>query len=419
MDKIMHRFKYDAVNSAGNVTRGIVDAASKEEARTKLKSSGLIATSLSEVKFTPVKKTSKYSTPIKMPSWALKNRMSRKELMVFTRQLSTLVESGVPLPKALSILEDQEEQPHVKNILRSMMDSMNGGTSVQQVFAEHPKTFPSIYVSMVAAGDASGKMDTVLDNLAEFMEKSEKIRSKVKSAMTYPCVVLFMAVAILMFLMTVIIPKFQDIFKDMLGGAELPSLTQAVMSTSYAIREHYMIILGVVALLSCAFSLIGRTKQGKAVLDRLMFKLPLFGNLSKKTCMARLSRTLGTLLSSGVQILPALKIVRDTTSNTSVSSALEELHEMVKEGEDLADSMRAHKVFPKLMVGMVKVGTSTGKTPDMLMKVAGAYENEVDDAVAGLTSTIEPLLIVLLAVMVGTIVIALFLPLISIISKLS
>jgi type IV pilus assembly protein PilC len=272
---------------------------------------------------------------------------------------------------------------------------------------------------MAKAGEVGGVLDQVLVRLAEFMEKAQKIKNKVVSAMVYPIVVMCMAIGILIFLMVVIIPKFKEIFKDLMEGKSLPPLTELVITISNVVKNQYIYVIGVIVILVFVIKAAAKTKQGAYLLDRFKLNAPVFGQLIKKTVIARFSRTLGTLMTSGVPVLQALNIVRDTAGNEVVAKAVSQVHDAVKEGENMAPPIEATGVFPGMVVSMVQVGEETGDLPEMLMKIADSYEDEVDNAVAGLTSVIEPLLIIFLAVMVGTIVIALFLPLIGIIEQLS
>jgi type IV pilus assembly protein PilC len=272
---------------------------------------------------------------------------------------------------------------------------------------------------MVRAGEAGGVLEVVLNRLAEFMEKAEKIKNKVKSAMIYPTVVLIAAVGILTFLLTKIIPKFEEIFKDLLEGKSLPDITKFVIAASHGMSKNLPIVALIIGAIVGAITLWKRTKTGRYALDRFKLSLPVFGTLIRRSAIARLTRTLGTLLSSGVPVLQALTIVRDTSGNAVIARAIQHVHDSVKEGESMTAPMDASKVFPPMVISMVEVGEETGALPDMLIRIANTFDDEVDNAVAGLTSIIEPVMIIFLAVIVGTIVIAMFLPLVKIISVLS
>jgi type IV pilus assembly protein PilC len=306
----------------------------------------------------------------------------------------------------MQVLEKQEKNPGLKKALGEMADSIQSGSTFAEALAQHPKIYNKLYVNMAKAGEVGGVLDVVLVRLAEFMEKAQKIKNKVVGAMMYPMVVMFMALGILTFLMIVIIPKFKEIFSELLEGQELPGLTQFVMGASELMTKRLpFLILGIVILV-VLIKMGAKTKSGALLLDRMKLRMPIFGNLIRKTVVGRFTRTLGTLMASGVPVLQALNIVRDTAGNEVVAKAVSQIHDAVKEGENMAPPIEA-------------VGEETGELPEMLMKIADSYDDEVDNAVAGLTSVIEPMLIVFLAVVVGTIVIALFLPLISIIGNLS
>ena len=285
--------------------------------------------------------------------------------------------------------------------------------------AQHPKVFDRLFINMVRAGEAGGVLDVVLDRLARFQEKSLQLRGKIAAAMVYPLIVMAVAVLILAGLLVFVVPKFQQIFADLLKGAPLPALTQMVLAASDVVKNHFLVTLGVVVGLGFAFKMFKGTPAGAKLIDTLIVKLPLFGPLLLKAIIARFGRTLGTLLSSGVPILPALLITRDTCGNSRVAGALTEVHDRVKEGAPVARPLEATAVFPPMVTSMIDVGEHTGQLPEMLGKVADIYEEEVDNTVAGLSSLIEPILILFLALVVGTIVIALFLPIVRIVQLLT
>ncbi|MBN1556507.1 MAG: type II secretion system F family protein, partial [Lentisphaerae bacterium] len=275
-----------------------------------------------------------------------------------------------------------------------------------------------LYVNMVRAGEAGGVLDVVLGRLAEFMEKAERIKNRVRSAMVYPIVVLIAAMGILTFMLVKVIPKFEEIFADLLGGGELPALTQFVLNISMTVKNHGIMVVIVIAGIVVALKLLSRLHSGRKVLDRVKLRIPIFGGLLSKTAVGRVTRTLGTLMSSGVPVLQALNIVRDTAGNSVIAGAIQQVHDNVKEGENMAMPLEASGVFPGMVVSMVDVGEETGALPEMLIRIADTYDDEVDNAVEGMTSIIEPILIVFLAVIIGTIVVAMFVPLISVIGQL-
>lgn len=419
----MAKYKYVALDARGRETQGEIDADSQTSALTKIREKGLFPTSVvdaataARVKKNSGKGGGGLKMEIKMPT--LFSRVKPKELMVFTRQLATLVDAGLPLVRSITVLEKQEKNALLKKALGQMGEAIQSGSTFAESLAQHPKIFNKLYVNMAKAGEVGGVLDKVLLRLAEFMEKAQKIKNKVISAMVYPIVVLVMAIGILIFLMIGIIPKFREIFNELLGGQELPGLTQFVLNISYAITNHLITVVVVIAAIVIGLKVAAKTNAGSLLVDKMKLNMPIFGTLIRKAAISRFTRTLGTLMSSGVPVLQALNIVRDTSGNEVIAKAVSQIHDAVKEGENMAPPIESSKVFPPMVVSMVQVGEETGELPEMLMKIADGYDDDVDNTVAGLTSIIEPLLIVFLAVIVGTIVIALFLPLIKIISNLS
>jgi len=416
----MPLFSYTAVDAQGKTHQGTVEANNAADAAAAVKKQGRFPTNIAETTAAAGKPKGKgFSLSLSLGGGAGTGKVPAKVLTVFTRQLSTLISAGLPLLRSLRTLSKQEKNANLRKIMGSLAESVEGGTTFSEALAQHPKAFNKLYVNMVKAGELGGVLEIVLTRLAEFAEKSQRIRGKVTSAMVYPAVVLTIAVGIVTFLMLFIVPKFEAIFKDMLGGRPLPAITQIIMDLSRFIQGNFLLIAGVLTVLVIGLRFAIRLPGIAAALDSYKLKLPLFGDLLTKTSVARFSRTLGTLVSSGVPILQALQITRDTAGNERVSSAIETIHDNVKEGESMVAPMEASQIFPPMVVSMVQVGEETGQLPDMLTKVADVFEEEVDTAVAGLTSLLEPVMIVLLALIVGTIVVALFLPLITIIQDLT
>ncbi len=431
----MARFKYIATDANGKEKTGVVEAVNRTAALVKLRELSLFPSSIEEIsskaeqssakrtQVSPARGTAQkkkgLSTEIKIPLPSfMRGRVTKKAVTIFTRQLSTLIDAGVPLLKSLTILERQETNAALKKIIHSLAESVEGGSTFAEAIAQHPKVFDKLFVNMVRAGEVGGVLHITLNRLAEFIEKAEKIKSKVRGAMVYPVVVMCIAIGIVAFMMVVIIPKFKEIFSEMVGGAEMPAITRLVMSISETFMQHYVQVLVVIGVIVVIFNILGRIHFGRVILDWLKLKLPIFGTLTLRVSVSRFARTFGTLLTSGVQILQALNIVRDTAGNEIVARAIQKVHDSIKEGESVAVPMEASGVFPNMVVSMVAVGEETGRLPDMLVKIADNYESEVDNAVEALTSVIEPILIIFLAVVVGTIVVAMFMPLISIVSKL-
>ena len=416
----MPLFAYSAVDAKGKTHQGTLEANNASDAAAAVKKKGMFPTNIAETVAEADKPKGKgFSFKFSLGGGTGTGKVPAKILTVFTRQLSTLISAGLPLLRSLRTLSKQEKNPNLRKIMAGLAESVEGGTTFSEALSQHPKAFNKLYVNMVKAGELGGVLEVVLTRLAEFAEKSQRIRGKVTSAMVYPLVVLTIAVGIVTFLMLFIVPKFEAIFKDMLGGRPLPFITQVIMDLSRFIQGNFILIAGAIAVAVVGIRFALRLPGVSTAVDEYKLKLPLFGDMLTKTSVARFSRTLGTLVSSGVPILQALQITRDTAGNARVSSAIENIHDNVKEGESMVSPMEASQIFPPMVVSMVQVGEETGQLPDMLTKVADVFEEEVDTAVAGLTSLLEPVMIVMLALIVGTIVVALFLPLITIIQDLT
>ena len=384
-----------------------------------MRGQGLFPTSVKEQARTTKAKAPKASgakaVKINLP-FLEKKTVKSATLMIFTRQLATLIDAGLPLLRGLTVLAKQEPDPVLKKTITQLAEAVQGGGTFSDGLNGHPKIFNKLYVNMVKAGELGGVLEVVLNRLAEFQEKAQKVKGKVKSAMMYPAIVMIIAIIIMGFLLVFIVPKFEQIFADMLGGKPLPLLTQIVVGSSRFVQQQFILIGVVIGGLVFAFKYLSSTPKGSVLLDQFMLKAPLFGDLTRKNGISRFTRTLGTLVTSGVPILQALNITKETAGNAVISDAISKIHDAVKEGESIVRPMEASGVFPSMVISMVDVGEETGQLPEMLLKVADLYDDEVDSAVAGLTSMMEPIMIVFLAVVVGSIVIALFLPLIGIIS---
>ena len=431
----MATFQYIAKDSSGNEQRGIVEAGDRNSAIAAVRAQGLMPTALGELKSAsaPAAPKAKAKAPakkkggalnkeikinIKLPKF-LQGKIKTKVLTQFTRQLATLVNAGLPLMRGLEVLKRQMKDPRMLEALNGISDNIAAGGTFSESLTAYPKIFDNLYVNMVKAGEAGGVLEVVLGRLAEFAEKSERIKNKVKGAMIYPIVVLFAAIGITAFLLVAVIPKFQQVFNDMLGGAELPGITQFVINASGFVQQNGLqILLGVVAFVVIV-KIVGRTEKGAYFFDVLKLKAPVTGTLAQRSAVSKFTRTLGTLLSSGVPILQSLTITRDTTGNRVLTNAIQSVHDSVKEGESMTQPLSQCKVFPPMVVSMVEVGEETGALADMLTRIANTYDDEVDNAVAGMTAAIEPALIIVLAVVVGTIVIAMFLPMVRIIGSVS
>ncbi len=431
----MPRFNYIALDARGQESTGVIDASSSNDAVGQLRQSGYFPTSVTEEGKGPkvakaTKAVTKQAKAVAAPKGKKggivlfeKKTVKSKILMIFTRQLATLIDAGLPLLRSLTVLAKQEKDPVLAKTITQLADAVQGGSTFSESMAQHPLVFNKLYINMVKAGELGGVLELVLNRLAEFQEKAQKVKNKVVSAMAYPVIVLIIAILIMVFLMAFIVPRFEAIFKDMLGGAPLPLITQWVIACSNIIKNMFFppylwITIGAVVAIGVGFKLLVSTAGGRSFLDKVKLKTPLFGDLLRKSAISRFSRTLGTLVTSGVPILQALNITRDTAGNVVIADAVTKVHDAVKEGESIVAPLEASGVFPPMVISMVDVGEETGQLPEMLLKIAEVYDDEVDNAVEGLTSLLEPIMIVFLALIVGTIVIALFMPLIEIIKKM-
>jgi type IV pilus assembly protein PilC len=423
----MPSFSYTALDARGQEVRDVIEASNEQEAIQALRQAGYYPTSVGAAGKAP-KSAAKPPKPVKGQGmrkeinlnipFLERKTVKPKTLMIFTRQLATLIDAGLPLLRGLTVLGKQEPDPVMRKTVGRLSDSVQGGSTFSDALSQHPKIYNKLYVNMVKAGELGGVMELVLVRLADFQEKAQKLKNKVISAMFYPIIVLIIAIAIMAFLLVYIVPKFKEIFDDMLQGRPLPALTQFVINLSGMVQNNFFIILLAVVAFIVGYSLFARTVKGRATIDAVTLRLPLFGDLIKKGSISRFSRTLGTLVTSGVPILQALNITRDTAGNVVLSDAIQKVHDSVKEGESIVSPLEKSGLFPPMVVSMIDVGEETGQLPEMLLKIADVYDDEVDNTVAGLTSLLEPIMIVFLAVVVGTIVIALFLPLIDIIQGL-
>lgn len=345
--------------------------------------------------------------------------VNEKGLTVFTRQLATLVKAGMPIMRGLEVLARQEKRKSFRQVIEDCADTIRSGGNFSDGLGAHPKTFDRLYINMVKAGEAGGVLDTVLERLSVFMEKAMKIRGKVTSAMVYPAIISCVAGGIMIVLMVFVVPKFQEVFFTMLKGKPLPWLTSVVVAIANAMRDNLLMVIGALSVVGVLGWLFKRSVFGTKVLHWLLLKVPVIGDLFLKAAIARFTRTLGTLLASGVPILQALIITRDTSGNVHVANAINVVHDRVKEGDSVAKPLEATRIFPGMVTSMIEVGEETGALPDMLVRIADNYDEEVDNAVAALTSIIEPVMIVFMAVGVGVIVIAMFLPMVELIKSLS
>ena len=418
----MPLFSYIAIDKEGKQKEGTLEVSSQNEAISRIKEMGFFPTQVAELKDTPEesKKRKKDKAKKKGGGGFAIPTVNTKELCTFTRQLAVLIDAGLPLMRGMSTLAKSSANPYFKGIINDIGETIGGGSTFSEALAKHPRIFDKLYVNMVKAGEIGGVLEIALNRLAEFQEKAESIKGKVKAAMFYPVAVMIVATIIVGVLMTFVIPKFKAIFADMLGEGEgLPAFTELVLAISDTIKNNVGAVIGGAIALFIVFKLIvNKTKAGRWVWDKFKLHMPALGPLVRKIAIARFSRTLGTLISSGVPILQALSIVKETAGNVHLTNAIDKVYDAVKEGETITKPLEGSGIFPPMVVSMIDIGEETGALPEMLVKVADVYEEEVDNAVSALTSLLEPVMICFLAVVVGSIVIAMFLPLIKMMDKL-
>jgi type IV pilus assembly protein PilC len=416
----MPTYAYEAMNASGQEVKEEIDAASSEEAIAKIRGKGYFPTKVREkaAKKKVAKKADAAAGPTKKMPFSI-GGVPRKQLVSFTRQLSTLQDAGLPILRSLQILEQQQKPGLLKAIIGGVADEVEGGGTLSDAMSKYPKAFDKLYTNMIAAGEAGGVLDLILARLADFMEKAAKLKKKVIGAMIYPAVVISIAVGIVSMIMIVVIPKFEDIFKDF--KLDLPTPTKILLATSRWFANDY----GWAYIIATPFVIVGLVKLiklsegGKYAIDLIKLKIPILGAILSKTSVARFTRTLGTLISAGVPILDAINITKETSGNEVYARALVKVHDAIREGESMADPLRATKVCDAIVVNMIDVGEETGDLDKMLLKVADNYDADVDVLVASLISILEPVMVVVLGVIVGFIVIALFMPMISLIQGIS
>ena len=391
----MPTFKYIAKENTGKTVTGVLDFSDKALLVEALRKKGLIIISISE-------------TTKKGAVLTSSKKVKLDDIVIFSRQLATMVDSGIALVQALDILCEQIEKSNFKSIVAKIKDDIETGSSLSEAFSKHPAAFSQLYINMVKAGESSGTLDDILDRLATYLEKTNTLQRKVKSSLVYPAVVVTMAMAITLVMLLKVIPTFKGIF-SMLGGT-LPFPTRVLIFISDTLREMFLYVASGVILAVFAFRRYMKTPQGRHNADRLLLKLPILGQLFRKMAVAKFTRTLATLVKSGVPILVALEIVGKTAGNTVIEHAVDKVRIGIREGENIAEPLAKSGAFPPMVVRMISVGEQAGELEKMLTKIADFYEDQVDAAVSGLTSLIEPLIIAFLGIIIGGIVIAMFLP---------
>jgi type IV pilus assembly protein PilC len=389
-------YKWEGKTVKGVVKKGEMEAPNEAAIRIHLRQQNII----------PTKVASKgKEITISLP---FKKKVKQRSIAVFTRQLATMIDAGLPLVQSLEILSSQQENKVFKNVIREIREDVEGGATFAGALKKHPSTFNELYTNLVVAGEEGGILDNILTRLANYIEKSEALKKKVKSALIYPATIVGVAIIVVMILMIFVIPVFETMFKS--AGQSLPLPTLIVLTISKLIKKYIIILIPALILLIYVGKKYYQTQNGRAVIDRLLLRLPVFGPLLKKVAVARFSRTLGTLVSSGVPILDGLTIVSRTSGNRTIEAAILNARSSIREGETIAEPLNRSKIFPPMVIQMISVGESTGALDSMLSKIADFYEEEVDIAVGNLTSLLEPFLMIFLGVVIGGVVISMYLP---------
>ena len=433
----MPTFSYKGLNASGQTIKGDVEAASSDEAISKLRAQGNFLTEPPREKGVKKAKAGKapaagtatkeqqqqlssFSAPKKKKgindiTFTI-GKVSRKHLTQFTRQMSTLQDAGLPILRSLKILQQQQKAGLLKNTLETVCGDVEGGITLSESMNRHPKVFDKLYVNMVQAGETGGVLDVILQRLADFMEKAEKLKRRIKGAMIYPIVVVSFAMLMVTGIMIFVIPKFKKLFASFKTG--LPEITIMLMNISHWVAKEYgwAYIIGSPFAIYFILKLIGKTGPGRTALDWIKMRIPVMGQIVRKGTVARFTRTLGTLLAAGVPILESINITRDTCGNKIFEKALQRVHDAIREGEGFATPLRNSRVVDSIVVNMIDVGEETGDMDKMLNKIADNYDEEVDVLVTSLVSLLEPIMIVVLGVIVGFIVLAVFLPYIKLLS---
>ncbi|MHC4443878.1 MAG: type II secretion system F family protein [Planctomycetota bacterium] len=424
----MPTFHYEAMNQAGQEVKDEIDAQSTEDALAKIRGLGYYPTKLRQKggrRAAKVAAAGAGAAAKKKKAAGGFGKVRVKEITQFTRQLSTLQDAGLPILRSLRILQQQQKPGMLRVVLRNVADDIEGGATLSEAMSGQPKAFDRLYCNMVAAGEAGGVLDVILQRLADFMERAQRLKRKVVGAMIYPIVVIGFAALIVAGIMIFVVPKFETIFKDF--NTELPKMTQILMNVSYWFAHGtktfpvpgWAIVLCSPILIVLFLKLIKQAESGRYGVDLCLLKIPILGNILSKSSVARFTRTLGTLLAAGVPILEAINITKDTSGNEVYARALGSVHDEIREGESFANPLRAAGICDAIVINMIDVGEETGDLDKMLMKIADNYDEEVETLVDGLVSLLEPIMVVCLGGIVGFIVISLFLPLVTLINAVS
>lgn len=400
-------FSYSFRDISGGIQKGTADAESEEVLRRRFEEQGFTITEVTMIK-------------AKSPKSKQYGKVRLTDLSVFCRQFSTMIDAGVSLVRSLDVLGSQTQNPKLKKILTDLGERVESGESLSRAMQRHPRTFNNLFIGLIKAGEVGGVLEESLQRLSHFLEKDVELRRKVKSAMTYPVLVLIMATGIVGFLVAWFIPRWMDILLDLgLKADDLPAPTKFLVDLSVVVSKYWYMCAISIAILIVAYRMFVSTRFGRRVADRVRLKIPVFGKLHHKICMARFSRTMGTLLTSGVPILQAMETVAGTVGNSIMSDALLEARARIREGDRIGAPLEESRLFPPMVVHMIGVGEESGSLDFMLQKIADFYEDEVEATLASLTSAIEPIMIVGMGFIVGFIVVSMFLPLVDVISKLS
>ncbi len=395
----MPKFNWEARTKSGAVQKGVMEASNASLVEAQLKRFGFTGISIKE---------EAKSVSIKLPGFGGGGKVETKDLVVFTRQFATMIDSGLPLVQCLEILAGQQENKTFKDVLFKVKEDVESGSTFADALGKHPKAFDQLYVNLVAAGEVGGILDTILNRLAAYIEKAQKLKKQVKGALVYPTTIIAIAVIVVGVILVFVIPTFAKMFADF--GGDLPAPTKIVIALSDFLKKYIILMVIGFFMLSAAFKKYYATPKGQKVIDRLALKAPVFGPLIRKVSVAKFTRTLGTMISSGVPIMDGLEIVAKTAGNKIVEEAIYRVRQAIAEGKTMAEPLAESGVFPPMVVQMISVGEATGAMDAMLNKIADFYDDEVDDAVGALTAMMEPMLMVFLGTTVGGLVIAMYLP---------
>ena len=418
----MSTYTYSAVDAQGRKTTGSMEVADEAAALRRIREMGFFPLKITQqaAPATPLERMKRHAARLSLKSRAAAAppnpncRIKSRQLCLFTRQLATLLEAGLPLLRSLRLLTEQETDRRFRRVLTDLAASIEGGNSFSEALARYPKIFNRLFLNLIKAGEISGALELTLKRLADFMEKSSRIKSRVTAGLFYPAAVMTVALGVVALMLIFIVPRFEEVFRDLTNGRPLPDFTRFVLGISNAVRHNFLAVAAGLAVLYGCFRMAISTTAGRLSWDRFKLQMPVLGNVFRKLAIARFTRTLGTLITSGVPILQALNIIKEATGNVAVGKVVGQVHENVKQGESIVGPLRESRIFPVTVVGMIDVGEQTGALPDMLNRIADNYEEEVDNSVAAMTSLLEPVLIIFLGVIVGAIVAAMFLPIIDI-----